>query len=125
MTTNLDLIRKTYPNLGIREDAKVMYIVEFDDLEVKPDPRDPARRIGQVSIMEKQAAAELIQKQVDALQRLLETDYPRPPSALTWPETSQARCTVAGAARRIAGPVCLRPEQATSDDDRVRGHTPG
>jgi glycolate oxidase iron-sulfur subunit len=77
VTTNLDLIRKTYPALGIREDAKVMYIVEFDDLEVKPDPRDPARRIGQVRIMEKQAAAELIQKQVDALQKLLETDYPK------------------------------------------------
>ena len=77
VTTNLDLIRKTYPGLGIREDAKVMYIVEFDDLEVKPDPRDPARRIGQVRIMEKQAAAELIQRQVDALQKLLETDYPK------------------------------------------------
>lgn len=75
VTTNLDLIRKTYPNLGIRQDAQVMYIVEFDDVEVKPDERDPARRIGQVSIMEKQAAAELIQKQVDALQKLLETDY--------------------------------------------------
>jgi len=77
VTTNLDLIRKTYPNLGIREDAKVMYLIEFDDLEVKPDPRDPARRIGQVNIMEKQAAAALIQSQVDALRKLLETNYPR------------------------------------------------
>jgi len=75
VTTNLDLIRKTYPGLGIREDAKVMYIVEFDDLEVKPDPRDPAKRIGQVSIMDKQAAAALISRQVDALRTLLEKDY--------------------------------------------------
>ncbi len=75
VTTNLDLIRKTYPALGIRQDAKVMYIVEFDDLEVTSDPRDPARRIGQVRIMEKQAAADLIQRQVDALQKLLEKDY--------------------------------------------------
>jgi glycerate 2-kinase len=77
VTTNLDLIRTTYPALGIRQDAKIMYIVEFDDLEVKPDPRDPARRIGQVSIMEKQAAAALIQSQVDALQKLLEKNYAR------------------------------------------------
>ena len=48
ITTNLDLIRKTYPNLGIREDAKVMYLIEFDDVEVKPDPDDPARRIGKI-----------------------------------------------------------------------------
>lgn len=77
VTTNLDLIRKTYPKLGIREDAKVMYIVEFDDLEVKPDPRDPAKRIGQVRIMDKQAAAELISKQVNALRTLLEKEYPK------------------------------------------------
>ena len=54
-----------------------MYIVEFDDLEVQPDPRDPARRIGTVRIMEKQAAAELIQSQVDALQKLLAKNYPK------------------------------------------------
>jgi glycerate-2-kinase/FAD/FMN-containing dehydrogenase/Fe-S oxidoreductase len=77
VTTNLDLIRKNYPALGIREDAKIMYIVEFDDLEVKSDPRDPARRIGQVRVMEKQVAADLIRRQVDALQKLLETDYPK------------------------------------------------
>ncbi len=77
LTTNLDLIRQNYPGLGIREDARVMYLVEFDDLEVKPDPRDPARRIGKVGIMEKQAAAALIQSQVDALQKLLKTGYPR------------------------------------------------
>jgi FAD/FMN-containing dehydrogenase/Fe-S oxidoreductase len=75
ITTNLELIRKTYPNLGIREDAKLMYLIEFDDLEVKPDPRDPAGRIGQVRVMEKQTAAELIQKQVQDLRRLLER-YP-------------------------------------------------
>ncbi|TRZ53839.1 DUF4147 domain-containing protein, partial [bacterium] len=77
VTTNLELIRKTYPGLGIREDAKIMYIVEFDDLDVKPDPRDPTRRIGQVRIIEKQVAAEIIQRQVDALQKLLKTDYPK------------------------------------------------
>ncbi len=77
VTTNLDLIRQTYPNLGIRQDAKVMYLIEFDDIEIKPDPQDPARRIGQVRIMEKQAAADLIQRQVAALQKLLETDYPK------------------------------------------------
>ena len=77
VTTNLDLIRKTYPNLGIREDARVMYLIEFDDVEVKPDPKDPARRIGQVRIMEKQAAAQLISRQVEALQRLLEKDHPQ------------------------------------------------
>jgi len=91
VTTNLDLIRKTYPTLGIREDAKVMYIVEFDDLEVQADPRDPARRIGRVSIMEKQAAAELIQRQVDALQNCWPRTIPRPPSALTWPATRPGR----------------------------------
>ncbi len=48
ITTNLALIRKTYPNLGIREDAKLMYLIEFDDVEVKPDPDDPARRIGKI-----------------------------------------------------------------------------
>ncbi len=77
VTTNLDLIRTTYPALGIRKDAKIMYIIEFDDLEVNPDPHDPARRIGQVRIMEKQAAAELIERQVNALQELLERDYPK------------------------------------------------
>ena len=40
ITTNLDLIRKNNPNLGIRKDAKVMYLIEFDDIEVKPDPHD-------------------------------------------------------------------------------------
>ena len=77
VTTNLDIIRQTYPNLGIREDARAMYLIEFDDLEVKADPRDPARRIGQVRIMEKQAAAELISRQVEALRTLLEKDYPQ------------------------------------------------
>lgn len=76
VTTNLDIIRKTYPNLGIREDAKIMYLIEFDDLEVKPDPKDPTKRIGQVRIMEKEAAAQLIAKQVEALRELLEKDYP-------------------------------------------------
>jgi len=77
VTTNLDLIRKSFPDLGINEKAKVMYIIEFDDLEVKPDPDDPAGRIGNVSIMEKQAAAGLIQSQVEALKKLLEKDYPK------------------------------------------------
>jgi glycerate-2-kinase/FAD/FMN-containing dehydrogenase/Fe-S oxidoreductase len=75
ITTNLDLIRKTYPNLGIPEEAKVMYLIEFDDVEVKPDPHDPARRIGRVRIMDKQAAADLIQSQVEALRKLLEEEY--------------------------------------------------
>ena len=77
VTTNLELIRRTYPNLGIREDAKVMYLIEFDDVEVRPDPKDPTRRLGQVRIMEKQAAAALIERQVAALRALLEKDYPK------------------------------------------------
>lgn len=77
VTTNLDLIRETFPHLGIREDAKIMYIIEFDNVEVKPDPNDPTRRIGQVSLMEDKAAAELIEKQVDALKKLLEKEYPK------------------------------------------------
>jgi glycerate 2-kinase len=76
ITQNLDLIRKTFPALGIREDAKVMYLIEFDDLEVKPDPRDPARRIGTVRVMDKQASGALIEKQVEALKQLLARDYP-------------------------------------------------
>jgi FAD/FMN-containing dehydrogenase/Fe-S oxidoreductase len=76
ITTNLELIRKTYPNLGIREEAKVMYLIEFDDLEVNPDPRNPAGRIGQVHVMNKQVADELIHKQVQALRRLLSERYP-------------------------------------------------
>jgi FAD/FMN-containing dehydrogenase/Fe-S oxidoreductase len=71
ITTNLALIRKTYPNLGIREDAKLMYLIEFDDVEVKPDPRDPARRIGKIEIMDKGQAAALIQGQVEALKKIL------------------------------------------------------
>ncbi|HOR00709.1 MAG TPA: DUF4147 domain-containing protein [Anaerolineae bacterium] len=77
VTTNLELIRKTYPNLGIREDAKVMYLIEFDDVEVRPDPKDPSRRLGAVRIMEQQAAAALIAKQVAALRELLGRDYPQ------------------------------------------------
>ena len=76
ITQNLDLIRTTFPTLGIREDARVMFIVEFDDLEVSADPVDPARRIGKVRVMEKQAASALIEKQVAALKQLLEKDYP-------------------------------------------------
>ena len=76
VTTNLDLIRKTFPQLGIREDAKVMYIIEFDDVEVKADPHDPARRIGQVSLMDEQTATDLIESQVQSLKELLEKGYP-------------------------------------------------
>ena len=72
LTTNLALIRKTYPNLGIREDAKLMYLIEFDDVHVKPDPHDPARRIGKIGIMDKGQAAALIQSQVEALKKILE-----------------------------------------------------
>lgn len=75
VTTNLDIIRQRFPALGIREDAKVMYIIEFDDVVVKADPKDPAKRIGQVFLMEKQAAADLIQSQVKALKELLDRDY--------------------------------------------------
>jgi FAD/FMN-containing dehydrogenase/Fe-S oxidoreductase len=75
ITTNLALIRKTYPNLGIREDAKLMYLIEFDDVDVKADPQDPARRIGKIGIMDKGEAAALIQKQVEALKKILE-GYP-------------------------------------------------
>lgn len=75
ITTNLALIRKTYPNLGIREDAKLMYLIEFDDVEVKPDPGDPARRIGTIGIMDKGQAAALIHRQVEALKHILE-GYP-------------------------------------------------
>ena len=72
ITTNLALIRKTYPNLGIREDAKLMYLIEFDDVDVKPDPHDPAKRIGKIGIMDKGQAAALIQNQVEALKKILE-----------------------------------------------------
>ena len=75
LTTNLDLLRINYPDLGINKDAKVMYIIEFDDLEVKPDSLDPTKRIGKVHVMEKQAAAQLIQRQCDNLKKLLEKDY--------------------------------------------------
>jgi FAD/FMN-containing dehydrogenase/Fe-S oxidoreductase len=77
LTTNLELIRKTYPSLGIREDARAMYIIEFDDLEVKQDPFDPAKRIGQIRIMDREAAADLIRRQAEALQGLIEMDYPK------------------------------------------------
>ena len=76
ITTNLDLIRKNNPNLGIRKDAKVMYLIEFDDIEVKPDPHDPAKRIGRVRITDRQTAANLIQSQVEALKKILE-GYPK------------------------------------------------
>jgi glycerate-2-kinase/FAD/FMN-containing dehydrogenase/Fe-S oxidoreductase len=75
ITTNLALIRRTYPKLGIREDAQLMYLIEFDDLEVKPDPNDPAKRIGKVSVMEKEEAVALIRSQVDALKKVL-SGYP-------------------------------------------------
>ena len=77
ITTNLDLIRRTFPKLGVREDAKVMYLIEFDDIYVEPDQNDPAKRIGKIGLMEKQAAAQLIDRQVKKLRKLLEKDYPR------------------------------------------------
>lgn len=76
ITTNLDLIRKNNPNLGIREEARVMYLIEFDDIEVKPDPHDPAKRIGRIQIMERRSAASLIESQVEALKKILE-GYPQ------------------------------------------------
>lgn len=75
VTTNLDLIRQRFPALGIREDAKVMYLIEFDDVVVKADPKDPAKRIGRIELMEKQAAADLIQSQVKELKELLDKKY--------------------------------------------------
>jgi len=75
VTNNLYLIRQTYPQLEIPEEAKILYIIEFDDLEVAADPNDPARRIGKVGIMEKESAAKLIEKQVADLKKLLETKY--------------------------------------------------
>ncbi len=75
VTTNLDIIRQRFPALGIREDAKVMYLIEFDDVVVKADPKDPAKRIGQIYLMEKQAAADLIQSQVKELKELLDKKY--------------------------------------------------
>lgn len=77
VTTNLDLIRKTFPDLGVHEDAKVMYLIEFDDIEVEPDKNDPAKRIGKIGLMEKEAAAKLIDGQVKKLKTLLEKDYPK------------------------------------------------
>lgn len=76
-TTNLDLIRKAFPKLNISENAKVMYIIEFDDLEVKPDLNDPSRRIGKVGVLEEHTAAKLIQKQVEELKQLLKKKYPK------------------------------------------------
>lgn len=75
VTTNLDIIRQRFPALSIREDAKVMYLIEFDDVVVKADPKDPGKRIGQIYLMEKQAAADLIQSQVKALKELLDKKY--------------------------------------------------
>jgi two-component sensor histidine kinase len=66
----LRMIRKTYPHLEIREDAQLMYLIEFDDLKVEPDPNNPARRIGKVSITESTKAAAQIQDQVEALSSL-------------------------------------------------------
>ncbi len=75
VTNNLYIIRDTYPQLGIPKEAKIMYIIEFDDLDVKADPIDPAKRIGSVTIMKKEAAAKLIESQVAKLKKLLETKY--------------------------------------------------
>jgi len=75
ITNNLNLINMSYPSLDIPKEAKVMYLIEFDDLEVKPGGYDPSKRIGQVRIMEKQVATELIQKQVVDLQKMLKNDY--------------------------------------------------
>jgi FAD/FMN-containing dehydrogenase/Fe-S oxidoreductase len=76
ITTNLDLIRKNNPALGIPEDAKVMYLIEFDDLEVTSDRHDPAKRIGKVAIMDEGRAAEFIQRQVEDLKKILD-EYPK------------------------------------------------
>ncbi|MDY0166075.1 MAG: DUF4147 domain-containing protein [Thermoguttaceae bacterium] len=76
MTTNLELIRRTFPAMNIPEDAKVMYLVEFDDLHVAPDPRDPARRIGTIRRMDKEEAEQLIASQVEQLRTLLARKYP-------------------------------------------------
>jgi FAD/FMN-containing dehydrogenase/Fe-S oxidoreductase len=76
ITTNLDLIRKNNPNLSIPAEAKLMYLIEFDDVEVGPDPHDPARRIGRVRIMDQGKAAPLIESQVEALKKILE-GYPQ------------------------------------------------
>jgi FAD/FMN-containing dehydrogenase/Fe-S oxidoreductase len=77
ITTNLDLINKNDPGLNIPKDAKVMYIIEFDDLEISTDPHDPTKRIGHVCIGEKQIAGEVIQRQVENLRKLLDIDYPK------------------------------------------------
>ena len=69
-----------------------MYIIEFDDLEVKPDPHDPARRIGQVRIMEKTgrgcADREAGGGPAEDCWRGI---IPRRPSASTWPATRPGR----------------------------------
>jgi FAD/FMN-containing dehydrogenase/Fe-S oxidoreductase len=75
VTNNLYIIRDTYPHLNIPKEAKIMYIIEFDDLEVKADPTDPAGRIGSVTIMEEATAAKLIESQMDKLKKLLESKY--------------------------------------------------
>lgn len=46
-------------------DAKVVYLIEFDDVEVKPAPLDPAKRIGPVRIMNHESARRLIDGQVE------------------------------------------------------------
>jgi hypothetical protein len=52
-TTNLELISQNYPSLGIPAKAKVMYIIEFDDMGVKPDPRNGVKSSITVSTLEK------------------------------------------------------------------------
>ncbi len=75
ITTNLALIRKTYPQLGIRDDAQLMYLIEFDDLEVEPNSDDPAGRIGRVGIAETAKASARIRDHVEKLRKVLEK-YP-------------------------------------------------
>ena len=75
VTNNLYIIRDMNPQLGIPKEAKIMYIIEFDDLEVEADPNDPARRIGKVGIMEEKAAAKLIESQMEKLKSLLDSKY--------------------------------------------------
>ena len=84
---------------------KDMYLIEFDDVEVKADPHDPTRRIGKIRIMDKAKAAALIQNQVEALKKVLE-DIPTP-SVLKWPRPSKTGCALVGKAKRPPGPPRL------------------
>ena len=85
VTTNLDLIRKTYPDSGHPEGRKGDVPDRVRRRRRQAGPARPGQKDRQGRyLMEKQAAADLIQSQVEALKELLERNIPSPPSVSTW-----------------------------------------